>query len=168
MGRVGKYPNMGDKQGDSRVSCSPLASPIVTRAAHRVSVYAPLKVLVYSSDRATRRRITLAFGHFPVEAPAPLEIVEAATAPAVLDMVQSGQPDLIVLDAEASPYGGIGLAKQLKDELLGFVPIVVLTRRPDDGWLARWSRADAILSHPIDPTELASVVVAQLRSRIAN
>ena len=45
----------------------------------------------------------------------------------------------------------MGLAKQLKDEIADCPPILVLTGRPDDAWLASWSRAEAAVPHPIDP-----------------
>ena len=44
-------------------------------------------------------------------------------------------------------------------------PILVLIGRPQDAWLATWSRAESTVSHPIDPILLADSVVALLRSR---
>jgi hypothetical protein len=41
----------------------------------------------------------------------------------------------------------------------------VIVGRPQDGWLATWSRADAVVSHPIDPITLATAVVDLVRSR---
>ena len=38
---------------------------------------------------------------------------------------------------------GMGICRQLKDEIFRCPPILVLTGRPQDGWLAAWSRADA-------------------------
>ncbi len=43
-------------------------------------------------------------------------------------------------------------------------PIVVLTGRADDAWLAKWSRASAAVPHPIDPIQLTQEVVALLRA----
>jgi DNA-binding response OmpR family regulator len=82
-----------------------------------------------------------------------------------MDHMRSGKIDLAILDGEASPAGGLGMAKQLKDELLQCPPIVILTGRQQDTWLARWSRADAIASHPVDPVALRQAVVPVLRSR---
>ena len=42
-------------------------------------------------------------------------------------------------------------------------PILVLTGRPQDGWLATWSLADLAVPHPLDPIALACAV-AELRS----
>ena len=45
-------------------------------------------------------------------------------------------------------------------------PALVLVGRPQDNWLATWSRADAAVSHPLDPIELGEAVVRLLRSRV--
>ena len=58
----------------------------------------------------------------------------------------------------------MGIAKQLKDEIYRCPPLLVLTGRPQDAWLATWSRADAAVPHPIDPIQLAETVVALLRA----
>ncbi|MCV7080906.1 hypothetical protein H7H37_05935, partial [Mycolicibacterium insubricum] len=76
-----------------------------------------------------------------------------------------GGVDLAILDGEATPAGGMGIAKQLKDEIADCPPILVLTGRRDDAWLARWSRAEAAVAHPIDPMVLADTVSDLLRSR---
>jgi len=61
----------------------------------------------------------------------------------------------------------MGVAKQLKDEIADCPPILVLTGRPDDAWLASWSRAEASEPQPIDPIELASTVIALLRRQLS-
>ncbi|MEU2178389.1 hypothetical protein ABZ552_29620 [Nocardia sp. NPDC019219] len=95
------------------------------------------------------------------------EYLEVATAPVVIAQMDAGGIDLAVLDGEASPAGGLGIAKQLKDEVDPCPPLLVLTGRPDDAWLASWSRAEAAVAHPIDPLRLTEAVVALLRSRSA-
>ncbi len=75
--------------------------------------------------------------------------------------------DLVILDGESTPTGGLGIAKQLKDEIEHCPPVLVLTGRPDDAWLANWSRAEAAVSHPIDPIRLTEAVVGLLRNRSA-
>jgi len=94
-----------------------------------------------------------------------LEYVECATEPVVIRTMDAGGIDLAILDGEASPAGGIGIARQLKDEIYRCPPLLVLTGRAEDGWLATWSRADAVASHPIEPLALAETVVRLLRSR---
>ena len=65
--------------------------------------------------------------------------------------MDAGGVDLAILDGEAVPAGGMGIAKQLKDEIYQCPPVLVLTGRPQDAWLATWSRAEAAVPHPIDP-----------------
>ncbi|WP_280406805.1 DUF2064 domain-containing protein, partial [Nocardia carnea] len=43
----------------------------------------------------------------------------------------------------------------------------LLTGRADDAWLANWSRAEAVASHPIDPLRLTEIVVDLLSRRTA-
>ena len=92
-----------------------------------------------------------------------LSYVEVATGPVVIQQMDAGGIDLAILDGEATPTGGMGIAKELKDEIAGCPPIVVLTGRRDDAWLAKWSRAEAAVPLPIDPIELADAVVRILR-----
>src|SRR5690606_13260841 len=91
-----------------------------------------LRVLVYSNDADTRSQVMLAVGTRPHPELPPLEFVEVATAPAVIEQLDAGGIDLAILDGEAAPAGGLGIAKQLKDELSQCPPILVLTGRPDD------------------------------------
>ncbi|WP_432420698.1 Rv3143 family two-component system response regulator [Nocardia farcinica] len=126
-----------------------------------------LRVLVYSNDADTRSQVMLAVGTRPHPELPPLEFVEVATAPAVIEQLDAGGIDLAILDGEAAPAGGLGIAKQLKDELSQCPPILVLTGRPDDAWLAKWSRAEAAVAHPIDPLRLTESVVDLLRGRHA-
>lgn len=97
---------------------------------------------------------------------APLDFVDTATVPAVVQEMAAGRIDLAILDAEASPAGGLGLAKQLRDELLQHTPIVVITARADDNWLAAWARADAVVTQPIRPVALLDAVLPLLRTRL--
>ena len=86
-----------------------------------------------------------------------------ATEPVVLQQMDGGRIDLAILDGESVPVGGMGIAKQMKDEIYRCPPILVLTGRPQDAWLATWSRADGAVPHPIDPLELGEVAVRLLR-----
>lgn len=124
----------------------------------------PLQVLVYSDDVTVRQQVILALGRRPHPELPEFEYVEVATEPVVIQNMDSGRISLAVLDGESVPAGGIGIAKQLKDELADCPPLVVLTGRPQDSWLASWSRADASVPHPIDPIELATTVVGLLRA----
>ncbi|MGW4718950.1 Rv3143 family two-component system response regulator [Nocardia sp. NPDC004260] len=127
----------------------------------------PLRVLVYSNDADTRRQVIQALGKRPSTELPEFEYLEVATAPVVIAQLDAGGIDLAVLDGEATPVGGLGIAKQLKDEVDPCPPLLVLTGRADDAWLASWSRAEAAVAHPIDPLRLTEAVVALLRSRSA-
>ncbi|MFC1406188.1 MULTISPECIES: hypothetical protein [Streptacidiphilus] len=128
-----------------------------------------LNVLVYSDDRSTREQVLLALGKRPATDLAELQYLECATAPAVLKALDAHAKgvrrlDLLVLDGEATPVGGMGLGRQLKDEVYGCPPVLVLIGRPQDSWLAAWSRADAAIAAPVDPAALAETAVTLLRS----
>jgi DNA-binding response OmpR family regulator len=124
-----------------------------------------LRVLVYSDDVNVRQQVILALGRRLHPDLPELEYVEIATEPVVLSNMDAGGIDLAILDGEAVPAGGMGIARQLKDEIFRCPPILVLIGRADDGWLATWSRADAAVAHPIDPLVLAEAVVRLLRPR---
>jgi hypothetical protein len=131
-----------------------------------VSDSKPLKVLVYSDDVTTRQQVILALGRRPHPDLPEVTYVEVATEPVVIQNMDAGGIDLAVLDGEAVPAGGMGIAKQLKDEIYRCPPILVLIGRPQDAWLATWSRAEAAVPHPIDPIQLSEAVVDLLRSRV--
>ncbi|MGA8208983.1 MAG: hypothetical protein WB441_06960 [Nocardioidaceae bacterium] len=124
----------------------------------------PLRILVYSDDSDTRAQVLLALGRRPHPDLPEVQYVEVATEPVVLQQMDGHGIDLAILDGEAVPAGGLGIAKQLKDEIYRCPPLLVLTGRPQDAWLATWSRADAAVPHPLDPMLLAETVVRLLRS----
>jgi DNA-binding response OmpR family regulator len=123
-------------------------------------------VLVYSHSASIRHNIRQCLGQRPDTSMAPLDFVDVATQPAVISHIATGKIDVAILDGEATPAGGLGIAKQLKDELPQCPPIIVVTARDQDAWLAGWSRADAVAARPIDPLELIRTVVALLRRRL--
>ncbi|MBK8447597.1 MAG: hypothetical protein IPL41_13215 [Micropruina sp.] len=125
------------------------------------------KILLYSDDRTTRQQVRLALGRRVAADLPELEIFEAATQPAVLAAVDAGGLDLLILDGEATPAGGLGLAKQLKDEIADCPPTLVLIIRVADAWLATWSRADAAVMYPVDPVRLPAAVADLLRARLS-
>jgi CheY-like chemotaxis protein len=128
----------------------------------------PLQVLVYSDDGTTRESVRLSLGKRPAADLPELEYIECATQPAVIKRMDKGGIDLVILDGEAVPSGGMGIARQLKDEMFRCPPVLVITGRPQDAWLATWSRAEAAVSHPIDPIQLAEVTAELLRQRVAS
>ncbi len=126
----------------------------------------PLRILVYSNNAKTREQVMLALGKRPHPDLPEVSYLEVATEPIVIQKIDAGGIDLAILDGEATPVGGMGIAKQLKDEVAQCPPIVVLTGRADDAWLASWSRAEAAVSHPIDPIVLGQRVVELLRAPV--
>ena len=124
------------------------------------------RILLYSDDVDARAQVRLAVGRRLRHDAPEIEWVEVATAPAVIISTEAGGFDLLILDGEADKVGGMGLARQLKDEIYRCPPILVLTGRPQDAWLATWSRADAVVGHPIDPGQLADTVATLLRRRL--
>jgi DNA-binding response OmpR family regulator len=124
-------------------------------------------VLVYSDDRTARQAILLALGRRPAPELPALRYLECATLPAVLKAMDAGGVDLAILDGEAVPAGGMGVCRQLKDEIYACPPILVVTGRPQDAWLATWSRADGVVPRPLDPMVLAETTAALLRQRLA-
>lgn len=132
-----------------------------------VSEHQPLRVLLYSDDRQVRDAVKSALGQRPHPDLPPFEYVECATEPVVWQNFDSGDVDLAILDGEAVPAGGLGIARQVKDEIYGAPPILVLTGRPQDAWLATWSRAEAVVPHPIDPFRLAESVIELARGVLA-
>lgn len=125
-----------------------------------------MTVLIYSDDLATREQVRLAIGRRPAAELPRAEFIECATEPAVIKTLEAGGVDVAVFDGEAVPYGGMGLARQVKDEIFRCPPVLVLIGRPQDAWLATWSRADAVVSHPLDPAAVARAVADLMRRRL--
>jgi DNA-binding response OmpR family regulator len=130
------------------------------------STQQPLRILVYSDNPRTREQVRLALGKRVHPDLPELAYVDVATGPMVIRLMDEGGFDLVILDGEAAPTGGMGIAKQLKDEIAACPPVLVLTGRPDDAWLASWSRAEAAVPHPIDPIRLGDAVVSLLRTPV--
>ena len=114
-----------------------------------------VRVVIYSDDSAVRAAVISALGRkIAADLPAH-EVIEFATAPALR----------AILDGEAVPEGGMGVARQLKDEVFNCPPVLLITGRKEDAWLAAWSRAESVVTHPIDPFTLAQSAAALLRKQ---
>ena len=122
-----------------------------------------LKVLVYSDDRTVRDQIRLALGRRLAADLPEVEVFDVATSPAAVRAVDENHYDLLILDGEAVPHGGMGLGYQLKDEVPNCPPVLLLVQRVADAWLATWSRADAIQAHPVDPVRLPQAAADLVR-----
>ena len=126
-----------------------------------------MKVVVYSHDADTRAAIRLAIGTRPAPDVPEAEIIEVATQPALVRLLDGGSIEVMVLDGEAQPAGGMGISRQAKDEIYNCPPVLLIIGRADDRWLATWSKADAVISHPIDPVALARELAVLMRTRAA-
>ena len=122
-------------------------------------------VLVYSNRPEVRAQVRTAVGRRPAPDTGRIEWVECDSNADVLRELDEGGIDVAILDGEAQPTGGMGLARQFKYEIDDCPPIVVLIARRQDGWLASWSLADAVINTPIEPVDSAAVVAEQLRRR---
>ncbi|MDQ3155065.1 MAG: hypothetical protein M3R63_26130 [Actinomycetota bacterium] len=121
------------------------------------------RVLVFSHRPEVREAIEIAVGRRPAPDLGRLSYVHAGTIAEVLKEVDSGAVDLAILDGEAQPTGGMGLSRQLKNEITDCPPVIVAVQRRDDRWLATWSQADAVIVHPLDPLAAAETVAEILR-----
>lgn len=126
-----------------------------------------LTVLVFSDDRNAREQVRMALGRRPASDLPAIEFVDVATDWAVMDRIRKGDVDLAILDGEAVPAGGLGVCRTIKQEVFNAPPVLLLVARPQDRWLASWSRADGVVSHPIDPITTAAAAAELLRSVVA-
>ena len=128
-------------------------------------------IVLYSDDVTVREAVIAALGRRVAPDMAEHVIHQFATGAALRLFVDSKKPgtdspiDLFILDGEAVPEGGMGMARQLKDEVFNCPPILVITGRKEDKWLAAWSLAEASVVHPIDPFTLAKTAADLLRGR---
>jgi len=142
---------------------SVVAAPIFGDPALTGSKTSPV-IVVYSDDQSVRAAISAALGKKLPGETREHKVMDFATADALRLYLSEKRPvDLFILDGEAVPEGGMGLAHALKDEIIDCPPIMVIIARPQDSWLATWSGAEAVISHPIDPFTLGSKVAGLLK-----
>ena len=135
-----------------------------------------LSIAIYSDDSSVRQAILKALGQ-RLSSSFPENLIhEFATADALKlfalgksslgkSSLGKAKVDLFILDGEAVPEGGLGVARQLKDEIFNCPPIMVLVAREQDAWLAGWSRAEGVVTHPVDPFTLAKTAINLLSSK---
>jgi DNA-binding response OmpR family regulator len=125
---------------------------------------ASFTVLLYSDDPQVRQRMMRAIGTRPAK-DLSVRFVESSTYAQTVRIVDDQDVDLLVLDGEAAPAGGLGIARQLKDEVADAPPTCVVIARAADRWLAAYAKVDATLVHPLDPVTTGQTVAALLRTR---
>ena len=129
---------------------------------------APVKVLVFSDDRTVREAVRLTLGRRVASDLPEIEVFEVATQGALLRTLDAGTDyALMILDGNAQPSGGFGLAYQVKEEYTDCAPVMLLVTREADAWLASWSRADVVVGFPVDPVTLPAQVASLIRARLA-
>ncbi|MEO6703731.1 MAG: hypothetical protein ABI140_08490 [Jatrophihabitantaceae bacterium] len=128
---------------------------------------ASITVLVYSQHPEVRAEVRSAVGRRAAGELGRIDWVECANYSQLKNQLDLGEADLAILDGDAQPTGGIGLARQFKNEITDCPPIIVLLLRPQDRWLATWSQAEAAIVRPIDPVKAAAVVAETLRAHAA-
>jgi DNA-binding response OmpR family regulator len=121
-------------------------------------------VLLYSDDPAVRDKIRMAVGPRPA-ADLAIEFVDASTWEDCRRLLDEYEIDLMILDGEASPAGGLGVARQTKDEYADPPPTCVVLARAADRWLAAFAQVDGTLQYPLDPVTTGQTVAAMLRDR---
>ena len=124
-------------------------------------------VLVYATEPVVRDQIRLAIGRSPAAGVGEITYLVTDDARQVVGLVDEQYVDLMVLDGEAWPTGGLGLCRELKNSRNDCPPALVLIGRRDDRWLAQWSQADAVAMHPIDAIELARAAAGLLNPTAA-
>jgi DNA-binding response OmpR family regulator len=121
-------------------------------------------ILLYSDDSAVRDRIRQAIGTRPA-ADLAVEFVDASTWEECRIFLDQYEIDLMVLDGEAAPAGGLGIARQTKDEYATPPPVCVVLARAADRWLAAYAQVDQTLTYPLDPVTTGQTIAAMLRAR---
>ncbi len=138
-----------------------------TASARAADETATVDLLIYSDDVDTRRAVIEGVGRRAAKGLPLIRWTEAATHAGVLQKVAEGDFALLVLDGEAAKAGGMAVCRQLKSEVYNCPPVLILTGRPQDAWLATWAEADGIVPAPLDPIELQEAVARLLRQRVA-
>jgi DNA-binding response OmpR family regulator len=96
-----------------------------------------------------------------VGAEEPFELLQASDGVHGMALAWERRPDVVVADEITSRAGAFAVARELKgaDPPFGGQVIILLERKVD-GWLARWSGADAWFVKPVDPFALAEAIAA--------
>ena len=120
-------------------------------------------VVVYSHRADVRERIMTAVGRRPAPDVGRIDFLECESVADVLMAIDDEVADVVILDGEAQPTGGIGISRQIHQEATVIPPIMLTVRRAADRWLATWAKADEILVHPLDPVIAAETLASMLR-----
>ena len=124
-------------------------------------------VLVYSHRQQVREEIIFAIGRRPAPDLPRIDFLECDSVADVLMAIDSGAADVVILDGEAQPTGGMGISRQIHNEAAAPPPVILAVRRAADRWLATWSKAEEVLIYPLDPVTAAETLASVLRRVLA-
>jgi DNA-binding response OmpR family regulator len=116
----------------------------------------PVSILIYSSDADVRSHVQDSLGDSINDVE--IQWHEVATFEALRELANNSVYNLLILDGEAHKVGGMGAARELKNSIYNCPPILLLTGRAQDAWLASWSLADGAVPRPLDVFELQEAV----------
>ncbi len=119
-------------------------------------------ILLYSDRPEIRDRFRQAIGTKPAPG-TKVQFVDASTYDECINIVDQNDVSLLVLDGEAQPAGGLGISRQLRDEVDDCPPICVAIARTADRWLAAYAKVEGVLVHPLDPITTGRTVADLLR-----
>ncbi|PID98300.1 MAG: hypothetical protein CSA82_00390 [Actinobacteria bacterium] len=125
---------------------------------------AHVDVLLFSDDADTRRAIMDAIGERASKDSPKIEWHEAATAYGVEALMSTHDFAVLILDGEATKEGGFSIARELANTYEELPPIIALTARSQDTWLATWAGAVETIEAPYDPLEVQEKIAQLLRS----
>lgn len=106
-----------------------------------------VRAVVYSDDSTFVRYV--------------IDSIGAATVtpyPTLIELIAAGSVDLVILDGDATPAGGLDVARHLKDQFVNCPPILLVVARAADAWLALCSKADATAGPGRNPLALLRAV----------
>ncbi len=121
-------------------------------------------ILVYSHRASVREELIAAIGRRPAADLPRVSFLECEGVAEVLMAIDARTADVVVLDGEAQPTGGMGICRQIHNEAADPPPVILAVRRAADRGLATWSKAEEVLVDPLDPVTAGETVAKVLRA----
>ncbi len=118
------------------------------------------KILIVEDNARNRRLLKVLLRSYGYQ------VMEAQNGAEALRAVETGQPDLILMDIQLPGINGLELVKKIKDEF-GDIPVIAVTAYAMRGDRERILSAgcDGYVSKPIDTRELPKVIAKTLEGR---
>jgi DNA-binding response OmpR family regulator len=90
------------------------------------------------------------------------EILIVTDGDNIVTLCQARCPDVVVVGSSLGHMGGFAVARDIKmlveQGVIKDSKVIVLLEREADAWLAKWSRCDAWLVKPVDPTDVDRLI----------